>query len=103
MRACGRPSRTACPGADCGVWDRISMNQAQHTIAIAGARGYSGQVLHALLMHHPCARPIAVEAREPDADAVAALRSCDVVALALPEEPARAWADALVAADVRVL
>jgi N-acetyl-gamma-glutamyl-phosphate reductase len=54
-------------------------------------------------MHHPCARPIVVEAREPTADAIAALRPCDAVALALPEEPARAWAEALFAADVRVL
>jgi N-acetyl-gamma-glutamyl-phosphate reductase len=54
-------------------------------------------------MHHPCAHPIVVDARGPEADAVAALRSCDAVALAVPEEPARAWAEALAAVDVRVL
>ncbi len=67
-------------------------------LGILGATGYTGQCLHALSMHHPCmevhlpAVRTAGDAGLADRDALAA---CDVVALALPGEAARAWTEVL--------
>ncbi|PRP98284.1 N-acetyl-gamma-glutamyl-phosphate reductase [Enhygromyxa salina] len=50
-------------------------------------------------MHHPCISPWIVKARSPgDLDRASReqLRRCDVVALALPHEPATQWTAALV-------
>lgn len=71
-------------------------------IAILGASGYAGQVLHALVMHHPRMRAVVVDGHDPEA----ALRICrDVAAaaLALPDEAARGLSAALVAAGTKVI
>ena len=81
----------------------LVVTSGNHTVALVGARGYSGQVLHALLMHHPCISPVVVEAREPSDAATEALRGCAAVVLALPEEASRAWASALQGRGLRVL
>lgn len=69
-----------------------------HTAAIIGVTGYVGQVLHALLMQHPCIRPFVPDVRDPgDASEseLAALARHDVVLLAVPEEAAVAWVTVL--------
>jgi N-acetyl-gamma-glutamyl-phosphate reductase len=76
---------------------------AAKTIGIVGASGYAGQVLHALLMRHPCIRPRVVEGREPAGPGLDACRECDAVALAVPDDAARAWASALGEIGCRVL
>ncbi len=75
---------------------------ASRTIGIAGAHGYVGQLLHALLLHHPCMKPRVIETRDPST-AVAGLGDCAAVLLALPDEAARAWATELAAAGVRAI
>lgn len=72
-------------------------------MALLGANGYAGQVLHALLMHHPCIDPHVLEAREPEDDALAACAAHDCVALATPSEAARMWTAALLRRGQRVL
>ncbi|KIG15005.1 N-acetyl-gamma-glutamyl-phosphate reductase [Enhygromyxa salina] len=67
-------------------------------VGIIGASGYAGQVLHALVMQHPCMEAVVPDARTPSDLEVRGreqLAACDVVALALPGEPARLWTDAL--------
>lgn len=73
------------------------------SVAVLGASGYVGQVLHALLMHHPCIKPRVIEAREPTGDALTACAQCDVVALATPSEVAVQWAGPLLKRGHRVL
>lgn len=72
-------------------------------IGLVGRSGYAGQVLHALLMHHPCMHPVDAPAREPTEEALSALRECRAVALAIPDGPAVAWTEALTARGLRVL
>lgn len=77
--------------------------QAQ-TLGLVGASGYTGQVLHALAMHHGCISPKLAKGRDPaaaGADGIAELAACDAVALAVPDEPALAWTAALQAAGAR--
>jgi len=76
---------------------------SEYSVAILGAGGYAGQVLHALLLHHPCVTPHVVDAREPDAHALAACAEYDVVALAIPSDAARRWTPALLDRGLRVL
>ncbi len=76
---------------------------SHHSVAIVGATGYAGQVLHALLMHHPCIEPTIVPQREPNDDAMEICASCDAVALATPSAAAIAWADPLLRRGHRVL
>jgi N-acetyl-gamma-glutamyl-phosphate reductase len=76
---------------------------ASFSVALVGASGYAGQVLHALLMHHPCIEPRVVEAREPTDDALTACAACDVVALATPAEAATLWVGPLLRRGHRVL
>jgi N-acetyl-gamma-glutamyl-phosphate reductase len=71
-------------------------------IAILGATGYAGQILHALVMHHPRMRPVIVDGHDPDA-ALRACRDVAAAALALPDEPARELSMALVAAGTKVI
>jgi N-acetyl-gamma-glutamyl-phosphate reductase len=73
------------------------------SVAVIGAGGYVGQVLHALLMHHPCITPRVIDAREPADDALTACAACDVVALATPAEAALAWTPPLLRRGHRVL
>jgi N-acetyl-gamma-glutamyl-phosphate reductase len=76
----------------------IYVSQAQFQLGIVGATGYAGQVLHALAMQHPCMTAFVPNARTPadlDADALARLRACSVVALALPSEAAIEWTESL--------
>lgn len=83
------------------------MQQAHLPIGLLGASGYAGQVLHALLMQHPRMRPVVFDpamVREgPSERAMDLARDCAAVALALPDEAALAWSDALVAAGVKVI
>src|SRR5690554_6516932 len=75
-----------------------SVSQRQLELGIVGASGYAGQVLHALVMQHPCIRPLLAPARTPDdldAAGLERLSACDAVALALPDGAARAWSAAL--------
>lgn len=72
-------------------------------LAIVGASGYAGQVLHALAMQHPCIAPFVPQARTPaelGGDDLARLRECSVVALALPSEAADEWTESLTHAGV---
>ncbi len=74
------------------------MLETEKTIGLVGASGYAGQVLHALIMQHPCARPVIVAGRSPEtagADGLRQLAECDAVALALPRDAALTWTDAL--------
>ncbi len=73
-------------------------------LAILGATGYAGQVLHALCMQHPCITPRIPKARAPEelaATELEQLASCDAIALALPHEPAHQWTSALLDAGAR--
>lgn len=72
-------------------------------LAIVGAGGYAGQILHALIMHHPCIEARVIEAREPSDDAMTQCAACDVVALATPSDVARSWAEILLRRGHRVL
>lgn len=76
---------------------------AQYSVAIIGAGGYAGQILHALLMHHPCIFARVIEAREPVDEALTACAACDVVALATPSDAAKTWTEALLRRGHRVL
>ncbi len=74
------------------------MRPAPFSVGILGTSGYAGQVLHALLMQHPCMRPVCIEGRSPtDAGPreVERLVACDAVALCLPREASKEWAAAL--------
>lgn len=77
--------------------------KSRFRLAIAGGTGYVGQVLHALLMQHPCIEPILLEGKEPDAAARHRSCGCDVVALAIPSTAAGSWAAALREEGVAVL
>jgi N-acetyl-gamma-glutamyl-phosphate reductase len=80
-----------------------SVSEAQFQLGIVGATGYAGQVLHALCMQHPCISPYVPHARTPadlDADTLARLRACSVVALALPSDAAIEWTESLLHAGV---
>lgn len=79
------------------------MNSSSDSIGLVGARGYAGQVLHALLMHHPCMKPVTNIHREPTSDAIDSFRECRAVALAIPDGPALAWTEALNSAGIKVL
>jgi N-acetyl-gamma-glutamyl-phosphate reductase len=79
------------------------MSEPKIPIALLGATGYAGQVLHALLMHHPRMRPIVVDARDPSDQGAAIVRDTEVAVLALPDEAAHAWTTALAELGVRVL
>lgn len=85
------------------VLDRDYPMDQRFRCALVGATGYAGQVLHALLMHHPCIEPVVLDAREPDETTRHTCRGCDVVALATPSEAARTWVPALRADGVAVL
>ena len=76
---------------------------ASFRVAVIGASGYAGQILHAILMHHPCIGPKIVDAREPTDEALTACAKCDIVALATPSEAAVAWAGPLLKRGHRVL
>jgi N-acetyl-gamma-glutamyl-phosphate reductase len=54
-------------------------------------------------MRHPCIEPVVVEGREPSGPTLQACRACDAVALAVPDDAARAWAGALSELPCRVL
>ena len=74
------------------------------SVAVIGCHGYAGQTLLALGNTHPEIRCVAVEDARSALDAgeipeVAA--AADVVALALPAEPAAAWASLLLQSGVR--
>lgn len=74
------------------------MRPAQYTIGLVGSTGYTGQVMHALLMQHECMRPKVVEGRSPSAAgprAVETLANCDAVVLATPAAASREWVAAL--------
>jgi N-acetyl-gamma-glutamyl-phosphate reductase len=76
----------------------VRVRETQFQLGIVGASGYAGQVLHALIMQHPCITPYVPNARTPadlDAEALARLRACSVVALALPSEAAIEWTESL--------
>jgi N-acetyl-gamma-glutamyl-phosphate reductase len=76
---------------------------AQFRCALVGANGYAGQVLHALLMQHPCIDVVVVEGKDPDEATRHLCRGCDVVALATPSEAAREWTSALRREGVAVI
>jgi N-acetyl-gamma-glutamyl-phosphate reductase len=69
-------------------------------VALVGAHGYVGQVLHALLLHHPCMTPVVVDARDPKQAAPAIAAQCRAVLLAVPDDAAIAWASELAALGV---
>lgn len=74
-----------------------------YPIALVGHRGYAGSLLHALLMHHPCMRPIIVDAHGPTGEGLAIASDAAAVALAVPDEAAHAWVTALAPTATRVL
>lgn len=76
---------------------------ARLSVAVIGAGGYAGQILHAILMHHPCIKPKIVDARGPTDEALTACATCDVVALATPSEAAVEWVGPLLKRGHRVL
>lgn len=70
----------------------------QMNVGLVGGSGYAGQVLNALIMHHPCMQPVTIDARTPEdagPEGLATLAACDAVALALPADAAEDWTDAL--------
>ncbi|MFO7563950.1 MAG: Asd/ArgC dimerization domain-containing protein [Enhygromyxa sp.] len=80
------------------------MSSRDFQLGIVGASGYAGQVLHALVMQHPCIRPVLSPVRSPkdlDAKGRATMVACDAIALALPSEAARDWSAALLEAGAR--
>ncbi len=82
---------------------RTCAKASPYPIGILGASGYAGQVLHALLMQHPCMAPFVPNARTPaelGGDDLAKLRECSVVALALPSDASIEWTEALSGAGV---
>ena len=79
------------------------MDSRSHSIGIVGVRGYAGQVLHALLMQHPCMSPVPAVDREPTLAALEAFRECRAVALAIPDEAAEVWTEALREAGIPAL
>jgi N-acetyl-gamma-glutamyl-phosphate reductase len=82
----------------------FAVQERTHVVGLVGATGYTGQVFHALLMHHPCVTSRIVEARTPDdlgPDGLEILARCDAVALALPSDAAATWTDALWGAGAR--
>lgn len=79
------------------------MSEPKIPIALFGATGYAGQVMHALLMHHPSMRPIVVDARDPSDRGWGIARDTEAAVLALPDDAALAWTAVLREAGVRVL
>ncbi|MBC8067888.1 MAG: hypothetical protein IAG13_06095 [Deltaproteobacteria bacterium] len=79
------------------------MSEPKIPIAVVGATGYAGQVLHALLMHHPRMRPVIVDPRDPADGSAAIAHACEAAALALPDDAAHAWTSTLRERGVRVL
>lgn len=74
------------------------MRPTPNSVGILGSTGYVGQILNALLMQHPCIRPVTVQGRSPaeaGPRAVAKLAACDALAFALPSEAAREWTAAI--------
>ncbi len=71
--------------------------------ALVGSTGYVGQVLHALLMHHPCIEPRVVADREPTDEALSRCADDEVVVLATPSDVARTWVEPLLRRGHRVL
>ena len=102
MRVCS--NWLATPPSPCGpppshARAAFLVSSRSFTLAIVGASGYAGQVLHALCMQHPCIQPLIAPARSPaelDDAGREQLRACDAVALALPGEAAEVWTHALV-------
>jgi N-acetyl-gamma-glutamyl-phosphate reductase len=93
----------ALAGGDCMGYMPGSVTNGTKTLGIVGSTGYAGQVLHALIMQHPCITPVVPNARAPhelDADDLEKLRACSVVALALPSEASIEWTEALSHAGV---
>ncbi len=80
------------------------VSEQQYQLAIVGATGYAGQVLHALAMQHPCITPVVPETARLAELTPASLRelaASDCIALALPHEPAKEWTAALLEAGAR--
>lgn len=75
----------------------------KYSVALLGANGYAGQLLHALLMQHPCINVTVLDAREPDDAAIAACSRHDRVLLATPSDASRTWTEALLRRGQRVL
>lgn len=73
------------------------------SIALLGSTGYVGQVLHALLMHHPGVEAVVLDARDLDGDAERVADRARLAMLALPADASRRWVPSLRAAGVRVL
>ncbi|MBL4689336.1 MAG: hypothetical protein JKY37_32395 [Nannocystaceae bacterium] len=71
------------------------MSKKQYRVALIGHTGYAGQVLHALLMHHPEVEPFVITTRNADAAGARSCAGADVVMLATPSEASRAWVSAL--------
>lgn len=80
-----------------------STNGENFPIAILGASGYAGQVLHALVMHHPRMRPVIVDAHQPEATTRSICRDVAAVALALPDEVSLRLSDVLAADGNKVV
>jgi N-acetyl-gamma-glutamyl-phosphate reductase len=78
-------------------------NRDRLPIALCGATGYAGQVLHALLLHHPRMRPVVVDPRESAAAIASLCHDVAAAALALPDETALAISDVLVDHGVKVI
>jgi N-acetyl-gamma-glutamyl-phosphate reductase len=82
-------------------------NTGELCVGVVGASGYAGQVLYAILMHHPCIRPVRIDGRlEGDAPSSALLDACAdcrVIVLATPEATSRAWVAALARRGLRAL
>lgn len=97
----GTVDRVIARAAVRGYSSPIAMHET-FPIAILGATGYAGQVLHALVMHHPRMRPVTVDGHDPEA-ALRICRDVAVAALALPDEAARDLSAALVAQGTKVI
>jgi N-acetyl-gamma-glutamyl-phosphate reductase len=72
-------------------------------IALCGATGYAGQVLHALLLHHPRMRPVVIDPRESPTAIASQCEGVAAAALALPDESALAISDALAGRGIKVV
>lgn len=81
----------------------MTTGSAKLPVALVGHRGYAGSLLHALLMQHPCMRPVVLEVHEPTAEAVAIARDAAAIALAVPDAAAHAWVAALAGTTTKVL
>jgi N-acetyl-gamma-glutamyl-phosphate reductase len=92
-----------CAALSCTISRWTPMSEAKIPIAVVGASGYAGQVMHALLMHHPRMRPVIVDPRDLAERTTEIAYGCEAAALALPDDAALAWTDALRERGVRVL